>query len=212
MRRRAASVVGAGLGRALAAEPQAAGLATGAAPGGLFGTGGRLAASVGRPRPVGQARAAAAVPAAAAAVRVQPSLLPLTRTDEFGAVSILESEADAGFVPQVFENVDGRRIEDGRYAAFTKELTGARTRLRAVRGCKRAAAFGRRDNRSWRPEPAAVHGCGTFRRYRQARPSQGGGVAGIVVEQLRVVLVAQQYTCLAPCCRGGRRACVAAVH
>lgn len=123
MRRRAASVVGARLGVLVSSAEQQAGLAT-TSSGGLFGTAGRLPGAGARVGGAGQARAAAAVPAATAAVKVQPSLLPLTRTDEFGAVSILESEAEASFVPQTFENVDGRRIEDGRYAAFTKDLTG----------------------------------------------------------------------------------------
>lgn len=49
--------------------------------------------------------------------------LPVTRIDEFGATSVVE-EADANFKPTKFENVDGRRIEDGRYAAFTQEISG----------------------------------------------------------------------------------------
>lgn len=102
---------------------QQAGLATTTTSGGLFGTSGRLAGAGARVSGAGQARAAAALPAAAA-VRVQPEVLPLTKTDEFGAVSILESEAAGKFVPQTFENLDGRRIEDGRYAAFAKELEG----------------------------------------------------------------------------------------
>lgn len=122
MRRRAASILGARLGVLV---EQQAGLSTTTTSGGLFGTTGRLPGAGARVSGAGQARAAAALPAAAAAVRVQPEVLPLTKTDEFGAVSILESEAAGKFVPQTFENIDGRRIEDGRYAAFAKELTGA---------------------------------------------------------------------------------------
>ena len=102
-----------------------------------MGTGGRLAGRRAAPLPArpptGSARgAAAAVPAAAAAVatRLQPDVLPLTKVDEYGAISILESEAAGTFVPQTFENVDGRRIEDGRYAAFTRDLTGGCARGR----------------------------------------------------------------------------------
>lgn len=127
MRRRAALV-----GQRLAAglEQQTAGLSTsGASSTPLFGTGtGRAGNASGRAALRGQARGAAAAHPAAAAVastRLQPDVLPLTRVDEFGAISILESEKMASFVPQTYENVDGRRIEDGRYAAFTKDLTGA---------------------------------------------------------------------------------------
>ncbi|KAI3429690.1 hypothetical protein D9Q98_005775 [Chlorella vulgaris] len=119
MRRRAASAVASRLGRLL---EQQAGVAT-TTSGGLFGTTGRLPGTGARVGTAGQARAAATLPATAAAVRVAPHVLPLTKTDEFGAISILENEAAGSFVPQVYENVDGRRIEDGRYAAFTKDLT-----------------------------------------------------------------------------------------
>ena len=126
MRRRAASLLSGRLA-GLAAEQQTQGLATSAASptAGLFGIAGRASRS-GRNVAQQQARGRSALPAAAAAVqtRVQPQVLPLTRVDEFGATSILESEDMAKFVPQQYENVDGRRIEDGRYAAFTKDLTG----------------------------------------------------------------------------------------
>lgn len=124
MRRRAALLGGRLAG--LAVEQQAQGLTTNAATpaAGIFGIAGRSARG-GRNVGQQQARGRAALPAAAVAqTRVQPQVLPLTRVDEFGATSILESEAMATFVPQQYENVDGRRIEDGRYAAFTKDLTG----------------------------------------------------------------------------------------
>lgn len=57
----------------------------------------------------------------------QPQLAegaPLTRIDEYGATSVVE-ETELDFKPTMFENVDGRRIEDGRYAAFTEEISGA---------------------------------------------------------------------------------------
>ena len=126
MRRRAASLLGGRLA-GLAAEQQTQGLATSATSptAALFGISGRAGRS-GRNVAQQQARSRSALPAAAAAVqtRVAPQVLPLTRVDEFGATSILESEDMAKFVPQQYENVDGRRIEDGRYAAFTKALTG----------------------------------------------------------------------------------------
>lgn len=135
MRRRAVSLVGGRLGSLVgtSAEQQAAGLATSSgsvSSTGLFGTTstGRLPCATAAGRLAGQrGKAAAAVPAAAAAVatKLQPDVLPLTRVDEFGAISILESEAEGAFVPQAFENIDGRRIEDGRYAAFARDITGA---------------------------------------------------------------------------------------
>ena len=126
MRRRAASLLSGRLA-GLAAEQQTQGLATSATSptAALFGISGRASRS-GRNVAQQQARGRSALPAAAAAVqtRVAPQVLPLTRVDEFGATSILESEDMAKYVPQQYENVDGRRIEDGRYAAFTKDLTG----------------------------------------------------------------------------------------
>ena len=128
MRRRAASLVGSRLGGLQAEAPQASGLTTASAPS-LFGITGSRVSKASAARAGGavvQARgAAAAAPAAAAvATRLQPNVLPLTRVDEFGAISILEGQEAADFVPKVYENVDGRRIEDGRYAAFTKDLLG----------------------------------------------------------------------------------------
>ena len=128
MRRRAAALVGRRLGSLQADAPQVSGLTTASAPS-LFGiTASRLpkASAARAGGAVVQARgAAAAVPAAAAvATRLQPNVLPMTRVDEFGAISILEGQAAAHFVPQVYENVEGRRIEEGRYAAFTKDLLG----------------------------------------------------------------------------------------
>lgn len=139
MRRRAASLLGGRLA-GLAAEQQTQGLATSATSpaAGLFGIAGR-ASRTGRNVAQQQARGRSALPAAAAAVqtRVAPQVLPLTRVDEFGATSILESEDMAKFMPQVYQNVDGQRIEDGRYAAFTKDLTGGL----GVRGAPHGAAL-----------------------------------------------------------------------
>ena len=66
---------------------------------------------------------AAAMPAQAVATKLRPDVIPLTQVDEVGAISIVE-EHEKDFVPTVFENVDGRRIEDGRYAAFQKDISG----------------------------------------------------------------------------------------
>ena len=52
--------------------------------------------------------------------------VPVTRVDHVGAISVVD-EADAGLDGEVtvFENVDGKRVEDGRYAAFVAEISGA---------------------------------------------------------------------------------------
>ena len=71
-----------------------------------------------------QTRAAAA-PSAQQAVKtkMEPTVVPLTRVDEVGAISIVEPH-EKDYVVREFENVDGRRIEDGRYAAFIEEISG----------------------------------------------------------------------------------------
>lgn len=50
--------------------------------------------------------------------------VPVTRVDHVGAISVVD-EADAGMEGEVavFENVDGKRVEDGRYAAFVAEIS-----------------------------------------------------------------------------------------
>ena len=124
MRRRAASLVGSRL-RCLVGDQQAALSST---PVSLLGINSKLPIAPSRAAKAGsQARSVAALPAVAAAVaHPQASrALPLTRTDEFGAISIVEGQEELDFVPSTFENVDGRRIEDGRYAAFTKDVSGA---------------------------------------------------------------------------------------
>jgi hypothetical protein len=65
---------------------------------------------------------AAALPAQQVATKLQPDVLPLTHTDEVGAISIVEPH-EKDFVPKEWENVDGRRIEDGRYAAFIQDVS-----------------------------------------------------------------------------------------
>lgn len=49
--------------------------------------------------------------------------MPMIAVNEVGAVSML-GPGETLEAPTVFENVDGRRIEDGRYAAFAKEISG----------------------------------------------------------------------------------------
>ena len=73
--------------------------------------------------------AAAAEPALARKAYSPPGVLPQRSpspglgidVSEVGAVQLREAEAAAG-QPQVWENVDGKRIEDGRYAAFRKAM------------------------------------------------------------------------------------------
>ena len=49
--------------------------------------------------------------------------VPVTRVDHVGAISVVDEGEVDGEVA-VFENVDGKRVEDGRYAAFVKEISG----------------------------------------------------------------------------------------
>lgn len=90
--------------------------------GGSAGVGGQTG---GRPGRVSQTRAAASQPSAQQMVntKVEPSVLPLTTVDEVGAISIVEPH-EKDYIVREFENVDGRRIEDGRYAAFVDEISG----------------------------------------------------------------------------------------
>ena len=118
MKRRAASLLGSRLRGLVASGEDAAlsGLATGP-----FAT---RAPVVQRKMPSAMSQVrAAALPAQAVATKLQPDVLPLTHTDAVGAISIVEPH-EKDFVPKEFENVDGRRIEDGRYAAFIQDITG----------------------------------------------------------------------------------------
>ena len=72
-----------------------------------------------------QHRSAAMPAVQQAAVKALPELVfsstvHATRVDEVGAVSMVE-EQDAS-QPAVYRNVDGHRVEDGRYAAFMAEI------------------------------------------------------------------------------------------
>ena len=120
MTRRAASLLGGRL-RALVQQPEPQASLANAT--GAFATGGRTQGIAQRiPSAASQTRAAA-LPAQEVAHR-HATDLPLTRVDSVGAISIISKE-ELDFVPTVYENVDGRRIEDGRYAAFIKDISGA---------------------------------------------------------------------------------------
>lgn len=49
--------------------------------------------------------------------------MPHTYVDRVGAISVVEDPSQVGQEATVFENVDGKRIEDGRYAAFVEEIS-----------------------------------------------------------------------------------------
>lgn len=55
----------------------------------------------------------------------QQAAVPHITVDEFGAVSMM-APGESLEKPTAFENVDGRRINDGRYDAFARDITGAR--------------------------------------------------------------------------------------
>eukprot|EP00887_Chlorella_sp_A99_P004004 scaffold11.g4004.t1 len=92
--------------------------------GSLFAADGASAVTAGSSR-IGAVRQAAlpAVQQVEEPAASQASAPLLTRVDEFGACSVVASEAELA-PPTAFENVDGRRIEDGRYAAFTAAISG----------------------------------------------------------------------------------------
>ena len=90
-----------------------------------------------------QTRPAASQPAAQQMVetKVEPSALPLTHIDEVGAISIVEPhELDRKVT--AFENMDGRRIEDGRYAAFIEEISEFVPKTRQFTDPVRTFAYG----------------------------------------------------------------------
>lgn len=74
------------------------------------------------------------LPSAQVAQKVQPDVLPRIAINEYGAVSML-GEGETGEAPKVFENVDGKRINDGRYDAFAKDLSGEQLRPPAFPAC-----------------------------------------------------------------------------
>ena len=116
--RRAASLLGGRLqGLVREGEQQGAGYATS----NLFGTGSRLPSAARKAPSAALQERGKAMPARQE--KAQPDMLPLTHIDQFGAMSIV-GPGEANYVPTSFENVDGRRIEDGRYAAFVQEISG----------------------------------------------------------------------------------------
>jgi hypothetical protein len=66
---------------------------------------------------------------------------PEIYVDAVGAVSMV-TDSDVAAVPGVFRNVDGHRGEDGRYAAFTEEITGFIPRERQFTDPVRTFAYG----------------------------------------------------------------------
>ncbi|GBF96948.1 glycolate dehydrogenase [Raphidocelis subcapitata] len=79
---------------------------------------------------------------AAQALKVEPQVevVPEIKIDLFGAVSA--AEAEDGIQPGVFKNVDGHRFEDGRYAAFTAEITEFVPKERQYTDPVRTLAYG----------------------------------------------------------------------
>ncbi|KIY92557.1 Fe-S oxidoreductase [Monoraphidium neglectum] len=78
---------------------------------------------------------------AAQAVKIEPQVevIPDIKIDLFGAVSAVSpDEAQAG----VFKNVDGHRNEDGRYAAFTAEISSFVPKERQYTDPVRTLAYG----------------------------------------------------------------------
>lgn len=64
-----------------------------------------------------------------------------TRVDDFGAVSQI-SENELEYQPNLYRNVDGHRNEDGRYAAFTNEISSFIPKERQYTDAVRTFAYG----------------------------------------------------------------------
>ncbi len=64
-----------------------------------------------------------------------------TRVDEFGAVSRV-SENELEYQPGLYRNIDGHRNEDGRYAAFTSEISSFIPKERQYTDAVRTFAYG----------------------------------------------------------------------
>lgn len=67
--------------------------------------------------------------------------IPDTVVDAYGAVSVI-SEDDGGYQDNMYANVDGRRIEDGRYAAFINEISAFIPKARQFTDPVRTFAYG----------------------------------------------------------------------
>ena len=71
----------------------------------------------------------------------EASPVPDTIVDAYGAVSVV-SEEDAEFEDDVYRNIDGRRFEDGRYAAFMNEISAFIPKSRQFTDPVRTFAYG----------------------------------------------------------------------
>jgi len=120
MKRRAALLVGGRLRHLMTTGEQSA---TSILNSGFFGAGPPCTSTGIKVSWVSSQVRSVALPAQQVATKLQPDVLPLTHVDEVGAISIIEPH-EKDFIPKEFENVDGRRIEDGRYAAFMKDISG----------------------------------------------------------------------------------------
>ncbi len=67
--------------------------------------------------------------------------IPDTCVDAYGAVSVV-SEEDTDFQDDVYRNIDGRRYEDGRYAAFINEISAFIPKSRQFTDPVRTFAYG----------------------------------------------------------------------
>lgn len=119
MKRRAASLLGGRLQSLVQNESQSLSSSLGSsAPLGLSCRG-----SLSKRAPVFQSRGHVMPAQQAVEVYPEAAAVPYTKVDAVGAISILAPH-EKDFVPKKYENIDGRRIEDGRYASFAKEISG----------------------------------------------------------------------------------------
>ena len=87
-----------------------------------------------------QAATAVATKATATSSILPSSVVPAVSTDIFGAISAITegTRVEEG----VFKNVDGHRFEDGRYKAFTEEITSFIPAERQFTDAVRTFAYG----------------------------------------------------------------------
>ena len=71
----------------------------------------------------------------------ETAIIPDTIVDAYGAVSVV-SEEDADFQEGMYRNIDGRRYEDGRYAAFINEISAFIPKSRQFTDPVRTFAYG----------------------------------------------------------------------
>jgi hypothetical protein len=118
MKRRAASLLGGRLQSLVQNDSQCLSSLGSSAPLGLSPRG-----SLTKRAPVFQSRGHVMPAQQPVEVYPQEVALPFVKVDSVGAISILAPH-EKDFVPKKYENVDGRRIEDGRYSSFAKEISG----------------------------------------------------------------------------------------